>query len=109
MLYIIRDIILGLLVVIGVVEITRMIIMYFLRTDFDKDFILVVPIKGRNEQAEQMLHHAAARIMWTGGRRIEKVVCLDLGTDAETREICKKVCGDYPFMRYVSGNKKKET
>lgn len=98
MLYIIRDIILVLLAIIGLAEVARVIVLFFMRSKKDKDVILVVPISGHDEEAEIVLRHAAARVKWVSGGRFRKVVCLDCGMDEETKKICSLVCGDYDFM-----------
>ncbi len=98
MLYIIRDIIFILLAIIGLVQIARTVVLFFMRSKKDKDVIMVVPIYGHDEEAEIVLRHAAAHVKWVSGGRFKKVVCLDCGMDEETKKICKTVCRDYDFM-----------
>lgn len=98
MLYIIRDIILIMLAIIGLAEVARVVVLFFMRSKKDKEVILVVPISGHDEEAELVLRHAAARVKWISGGRFRKVVCLDCGMDEETRKICSLVCSDYHFM-----------
>ena len=98
MFYIIRDILFIILAIIGLIDLVRMVALFFLRTESDKNMLFVIPIEGHNEEAEALLRHAAARIKWFGGGRFRKIVCLDCGMDAETRKICELVCKDYPFF-----------
>lgn len=98
MFYIIRDILFIILAIIGLIDLVRMVALFFLRTESDKNMLFVIPIEGHNEEAEALLRHAAARVKWFGGGRFRKIVCLDCGMDAETRKICELVCKDYPFL-----------
>ena len=98
MFYIIRDILFIILAIIGLIDLVRMVALFFLRTESDKNMLFVIPIEGHNEEAEALLRHAAARVKWFGGGRFRKIVCLDCGMDAETRKICELVCKDYPFF-----------
>lgn len=98
MLYIIRDVIIIALAVIGLVDLVRMVVLFFMRTKNDKNIFMVVPICGHEECAEILLRHAAARLKWMGGGRINKIICLDCEMDEETRKICEKVCEEYEFI-----------
>ena len=98
MLYIIRDIVFIILAIIGLVQIARSVVLFFMRSKKDGDVIMVVPIRGHDEEAEIVLRHAAARVKWAGGGRFKKVVCLDCRMDDETKKICDTVCSDYDFM-----------
>ena len=98
MFYIIRDILFIILAIIGLIDLVRMVALFFLRTESDKNMLFVIPIEGHNGEAEALLRHAAARVKWFGGGRFRKIVCLDCGMDAETRKICELVCKDYPFF-----------
>ena len=63
MLYIIRDIVFIILAIIGLVQIARSVVLFFMRSKKDGDVIMVVPIRGHDEEAEIVLRHAAARVM----------------------------------------------
>ncbi len=106
MLYIIRDIIFIILAIIGLVQIARSVVLFFMRSKKDGDVIMVVPIHGHDEEAEIVLRHAAARVKWVSGGRFKKVVCLDCGMDDETKKICDTVCRDYEFMELMESPKK---
>lgn len=86
------------LVIIGLVEVFRMISFLFLRTKGENDIMIIVPVCGHNEEAELLLRSAAARVKWTGGMSQQKVVCLDCGMDEETKAVCDTISQDYSFM-----------
>jgi hypothetical protein len=86
------------LVIIGLVEVFRMISFLFLRTKGENDIMIIVPVSGHNEEAELLLRSAAARVKWTGGMSQQRVVCLDCGMDEETKEVCDTISQDYSFM-----------
>lgn len=96
----IRDIFFIFLVILGLVELIRMILCRLLKTKADKKLLILVPIRGHCEDAEILLRSAAAKVSWVYSGAIEKVICLDCGADEETREVCKKICDEYTFMEY---------
>ncbi len=100
MLYIIRDLMFIFLSIIGIIEIVRAVVLYFMKTKNDNDVFIVVPVYGHNDSVEILLRHTAARVKWFGGTRINKVLCLDCNTDNETKTICKKICDEYSFMEF---------
>lgn len=100
MLYIIRDIIFAILTIIGLVEIIRMIILWFLHSPKEKSAILIIPIKEKTENIEQILRSAAAKVNFLGEKYCKKIICLDCGADDETKKICEKFCKDYTFIEY---------
>ncbi|MCQ4021501.1 MULTISPECIES: hypothetical protein [unclassified Ruminococcus] len=94
------DIIIIFLSVIGLVELIRLIICRLFKTKGDKSIVILVPIKSGAKDAELLLRSAAAKAMWVYCGAIERVVCLDCGTDEETKKICMKICDQYEFMEY---------
>ena len=84
--------------IVGLVQVVRTVTLWFLRPHGKNAGILVVPIKGHNEEAELLLRSAAERVRWMSGGRPQAVVCMDCGMDSSTLAICASVCADYPFM-----------
>lgn len=103
MLYIIRDILIILLVIIGLVDVVRTVILFFMNYKGKNEIMVIVPIKGHNEEAEIMLRNAATRIRWYGGGCFQKVICLDCGMDEETKNVCKNMCSEFPFIEIKNG------
>lgn len=101
MLYIVRDIVFILLAIIGIADVARIVILFFLHSKQDKTVALVVPIEEHTEDIEHLLRSTAAKISFMGRNRWEKVICLDCGADAETKTICKKICTEFPYMEFL--------
>lgn len=94
------DILFIFLSVLGIVDLIRIVMCRLFKTKSDKELIILVPIRGSAQDAEIMLRSAAAKAMWVYGGAIEKVICLNCGADEETKEICVRICNEYPFMEY---------
>lgn len=86
------------LVIIGVVEIARIAVLMILQTKGDESMLIIVPIRGHDEEAEYLLRSAAAKVKWFNTMRHQKVICLDCGMDEETRKICTLIADNYRFM-----------
>lgn len=100
MLSALLDILFIFLSVLGLVDLIRIVMCRLFKTKSDKELIILVPIKGSSQDAEIMLRSAAAKASWVYGGAIEKVICLNCGADEETKEICVRICDEYPFMEY---------
>lgn len=87
------------LMIIGLVDIFRIVILWFLRAHEEGEIMIVVPISGHNEEAELLLRSAAAKVKFMDGIKPSEVICLDCGMDEETRNICEKIVKGYSFMR----------
>ena len=92
------------LIVIGLVEVIKMITIFFLRTKGEDNTMIIVPISGHNEEAEFLLRSAAAKVRWIDGFKDKRVICMDCGMDDETRDICKRVVESYNFMEFKTEN-----
>lgn len=97
-----------LLAIIGFVDIIRMVVFVFLKTNND-GCVLVVPIQGHNEEAELLLRSAAAKVQWISWTNKQQAICLDLGMDEETLNICKMITEEYEFMKILTKEEFDET
>ncbi|GHU82325.1 hypothetical protein AGMMS50284_4010 [Clostridia bacterium] len=104
MLYIARDFALILLAIVGICEVARAIILFFLDSKHDESIVIVVPITCHMEDAEHLLRGTAAKVRFMGIRRFKKVICLNLDADEETKTICNKICSEFPFMEFTEKN-----
>lgn len=84
--------------IIGLVQVVRTVTLWFLRPRGETVGVLIVPVKGHNEEAEFLLRSAAERVRWLSGGHPQAVVCMDCGMDEATQAVCASVCADYPFM-----------
>lgn len=99
MLEIICNIICIFLLIIGTVEIARILILSFLNVKNKSDAVIVIPIREHDEEAELLLRSAVTRARWLEFNMNQNIICLDCGMDSETRRICQTICEDYEFMR----------
>ncbi|HIS69464.1 MAG TPA: hypothetical protein IAA58_08910 [Candidatus Gallacutalibacter stercoravium] len=86
------------LMLLGFVEIFKHAVLLILRMKGEKEIMIVVPVRGHNEEAELLLRSAAERVRWAGDMRDSRVICLDCDMDEETRKICTLIAKDYSFM-----------
>lgn len=87
------------LMILGLVDLCKMVILWVLRTKEEDEFMIVVPISGHNEEAEFLLRSAATKVLFTDALRKTEVICLDCGMDDETRQICETIVNGYSFMK----------
>lgn len=92
------------LAVFGLIEVLRIISMSFLsRTDSKEGFMIFFPLCGHDEAIEMTLRSLVAKARWFGGeKKPQRVVCLDLGMDTETRKICKIFSEEHEFIELHS-------
>ena len=89
------------LVILGLVEVVRLITLMIFRTKKDRNVMMVVPICGHSDEVEFLIRSAAARIQWMGAG-YQRILCVDCGMDEETRKICRMIQKDYPFIEFCS-------
>lgn len=92
------------LAVFGLVWAFRIISMAFLRRSDQKEgFMLILPVCGHDEAIEMTLRGLVTDAKCLGGGgKTQRVICLDLGLDAETRKICKIFSEEYDFIELHS-------
>lgn len=92
------------LAVFGLVWAFRIVSMALLsRSDLKEGFMLILPVCGHDEAIEMTLRGLVADAKWLGGGgKPQRVICLDLGLDAETRKICKIFSEEYNFIELHS-------
>lgn len=95
-------VLLVLLASVGLVEIVRSILFFFLSGREESGFVMVVPLCGHEEEAEYLLRSAAVKTRWMSGIKRRRVICLDCGMDGETRAVCEKICASCAFMEICS-------
>lgn len=107
MLQIICGIIGMVLLLLGCIEIVRVVSLMIFKTKDDDKIMVVVPVSGHNEEVEYLLRSALAKLRWIGSV-YERVVCIDCGMDDETRKICDIIKKDYPFIEVYTQEEFKE-
>lgn len=99
MLRLIYDIVCVFLLILGLVEVIKFIVMKLMVVKKYKDELIVLPIYGHNEEAELLLRSVATKVKWDNISGERLVICLDCGMDEETKHICDTVSSEYNFMR----------
>lgn len=99
MLGIICNIICIFLLIVGTVELIRILILFFLNANSDQnDSAIVIPINDQ-EEAEYLIRNEITRAKWFEFNRAQNIICLDCGMDEETRKVCEAICEDYDFIK----------
>ena len=88
------------LAVIGLIEIFRAVSLFFL--DKKNSTITLIPICGHVEDIEMVLRNAMSSAQWLGNKGAQRIICLDLGVDEETRDICEIFRDEYELVELYS-------
>ncbi len=88
------------LAVVGLIEIFRAVSLVFL--DKKNSTIMLIPVCGHVEDIEMVLRNAMSSAQWLGSRSAQRIICLDLGVDGETRGICEIFRDEYELIELYS-------
>lgn len=102
MLGVIFSVLMLFLAIVGLIEIFRIILFSFFRTKHCKDLMIIMPLSGNDKDVELLLRNAASRIKWVSGSDGSRVICVDMGMDAEARQICDIMSCEYKFIETYS-------
>ena len=108
MLHIILNIICIYLIILGLVETIRIFTLLIIDSKRLKNTFVIIPISGHNEEIEYTLRSTITQFKWEGYKN-QKIICLDLSMDNETRKICEMICKDYDFIDIYSVNEFEKT
>ena len=53
---------------------------------------------GHSEDAEYVLRNTVSRVSWVSGSETKRIICLDVGMDEETRQICDIFSKEYDYI-----------
>jgi hypothetical protein len=67
-----------------------------------KKMTMIVTMGGHEEDAEFIMKSAVEKLRWMGGPEQKQLICLDIGMDDETKEVCQMICSRYPFVEICS-------
>lgn len=96
---VIGEAVLVLFAAIGLAAVCWKLADVLLSPDCHGEVMLVLPFRGRVEDAELQLRHFASKYRSLVRREDTGwLICLDNGMDPETRLICERVCDEYPFL-----------
>lgn len=91
------------LAVVGLIEIFKVISVSFFNTkNIDGSAIFLIPIYGHDEEIEMILRNAMSNAKWFSNMGNRRIVCLDLGMDEETRQICEIISEEHTLVEVYS-------
>ncbi len=90
------------LVVIGLIELIKILAIMFTDNKTDCRCDMVVPVYAHDENIELLLRSLISIIEWDDKQKIKRLICLDCGMDGETSSICSKVCEKYSFVHILT-------
>ncbi|MGN1467585.1 MAG: hypothetical protein ACI4W1_04685 [Ruminococcus sp.] len=86
----------------GLGEFIRTLVIFICNKSSPKNTcILIVPIKGKCEQAEFILRSAAQQVRYGKQNIIKKIVCVLEKPDSQTEKICRGISKEYSFMEVI--------
>lgn len=98
----IRDICIIFLTSAGLIYIWKSFLIFILRNKYDKGVYVIVPISDTYENTEQIIRSTAERMLLMGKSKWDKLVCVDYGSNKETKEIADRLHNEYDFIDYMS-------
>ena len=90
------------LVVIGLIELIKMLAITFTDNNTDCRCDMVVPVYAHDENIEMLLRSLISIIEWDDKQKIKRLICLDYGMDSETLSICSKVREKYSYIHILT-------
>ncbi len=102
MSYIVLDILMIFLSLVGIISIIRSIIFKIFSPKEDTSVIIISPVGKNSNNAEFILRSWGERLRWSRGSAQDKIICLDAGLDHNTRKICEAVAKEYGNMEIMT-------
>lgn len=100
----IRDITIIILTASGLIYIWKNFLLFILRNKSDTGVYVVIPISDTCENTEQIIRSTAERTLLMGKSRWDKLVCVDYGSNEETKEIIERLRDEYNFIDYMNSS-----
>lgn len=98
MFEVIFSVLLLFLAFIGLIEIFHLISLTLFKSRNNMNSIIVLPMHGHSEDAEYMLRSMVSRVSWINGSDTKRIICLDIGMDDETKQICDIFSKEYDYI-----------
>ncbi len=90
----------GFLMILGIVQLTEFILLFWNRPTWELARYLTVPLSGHVENMEQLIRYLRILTQWEDGR--SEIFLLDIGMDDESREVCSLYCEQNEELHLVS-------
>ncbi len=100
MLEVILNIFVLCLAVVGLIDVFRVISLFF--CERKNATITLIPICGHVEDIEMVLRNAMSSSHWMSNKGEQRIICLDLGVDEETRDICEIFHEEHDLIEFYS-------
>lgn len=98
----IQNICIILLTSAGLIYIWKIFLIFILRNKYDKGIYVIIPLIDTCENTEQVVRSAAERTLLMGKSKWDRLVCVDYGSNEETKEIINRLCNEYNFIDYMN-------
>lgn len=72
--------------------------------DNGRHYKIVIPLDDKCENPETVIRNAATYLEWSDKKRYSGIYCIYKGKNLESKEICRRVCEDYPYTEYFDVN-----
>lgn len=108
MLQIIITIIGLFLIILGGIEVVRLVTLAFYKTKNDDNIMLFVMLGEHRDDVEFLLRSAIAKARWMG-LSYRRIICLDCGMNKESKKICELIIKDYPSLELYDASKFEST
>ncbi len=102
MLYIIFSMITVFLSLWGFADLIKFLLFRLFESKNDSSVIIVSPLGKSNPDAEFILRGCCEKVKWMGRVRPKHVICLDMGMDKTSKDICNFVAKDYGFLKIAT-------
>ena len=79
------------LITMGLIEMVRLLTLFFVKPKEKQGWILAIPVKGHRENLEYQIRSAASHIK-KADHGVVSVVVVECGMDLETQEISSRTC-----------------
>lgn len=86
------------LMVLGVTELVRILIFWWLRPDTSREFSIVVEPESA-ETCEYLVRAAAERMRWLNFKGPCRLICVNRTADPEIDSICRFLALRYPYLK----------
>ena len=86
----------------GILYLYKSLLMFLLRSGYDKKIYVVVPIDESCENVEQIVRSNMERCRLMGKSKWTKMICVDYGCREEERQILFLLCKEYPLLEYMT-------
>lgn len=101
MLDIIAGIVVSILSLIGAAVLIRWAVLAIFRPTTVKTTIIVDTEGLSADEIEYTVRCLCARLKWTQRHKSSEFIIKDSGMDSESKEICRRLCKDYGFIKII--------